>query len=130
MRPRCPLRRRFVIWVLLARRPASTASQAQGVQDWPVAGQLSACLYSHYLGALLLPALALFHLFFVRKQRRWWQPVALLGWPRCSPCHILLICWAEWRLIRANEQLHARAPPDSYPEVLSLLLRYLEQWPA
>ena len=29
--------------------------------------------------ALLLPALALFHLFFVRKERRWWQPVVLLG---------------------------------------------------
>ena len=36
-------------------------------------------LYSHYFGALLLPALALFHLFFVRKERRWWQPVILLG---------------------------------------------------
>ena len=36
-------------------------------------------LYSHYFGALLLPALALFHLFFVRKERRWWQPVVLLG---------------------------------------------------
>ena len=32
-------------------------------------------LYAHYFAALLLPALALFHLFFVRKERRWWQPV-------------------------------------------------------
>ena len=36
-------------------------------------------LYAHYFSALLLPALALFHLFFVRKERRWWQPVVLLG---------------------------------------------------
>ena len=36
-------------------------------------------LYAHYFGALLLPALALFHLIFVRKERRWWQPVVLSG---------------------------------------------------
>ncbi len=36
-------------------------------------------LYSHYLGALLLPALGLFHLFFVPKHRRWWRPVFLFG---------------------------------------------------
>ena len=49
-------------------------------------------LYAHYFAALLLPALALFHLFFVRKERRWWQPVALLGLQHCSPCHKCLIC--------------------------------------
>ena len=36
-------------------------------------------LYSHYLGALLLPALGLFHLLFVPKYRRWWRPVLLFG---------------------------------------------------
>ncbi len=36
-------------------------------------------LYSHYLGALLLPALGLFHLFFVPKHRRWWRVVILFG---------------------------------------------------
>ena len=36
-------------------------------------------LYSHYFAALLLPALGLYHLIFVRKNRRWWQPVFLLG---------------------------------------------------
>ena len=36
-------------------------------------------LYMHYFGALLLPALGLFHLLFVRKNRRWWQPVLLFG---------------------------------------------------
>ena len=35
-------------------------------------------LYSHYFTALFLPALGLFHLLFVRKNRRWWQPVLLL----------------------------------------------------
>ena len=36
-------------------------------------------LYSHYFTALFLPALGLFHLLFVPKNRRWWQPVLLLG---------------------------------------------------
>ena len=49
-------------------------------------------LYTHYFGALLLPALAVFHLFFVCKERRWWQPVICLAWPCCSPCHNSLIC--------------------------------------
>ena len=36
-------------------------------------------LYSHYLGALLLPVLGLYHLLFVPKNRRWWRPVLLFG---------------------------------------------------
>ena len=36
-------------------------------------------LYSHYLGALLLPVLGLFHLLFVPKNRRWWPPVLLFS---------------------------------------------------
>ena len=36
-------------------------------------------LYSHYFGALLLPALGLFHLLFVPRNRHWWRPVPLVG---------------------------------------------------
>ena len=36
-------------------------------------------LYSHYFSALFLPALGLFHLLFVPKNRRWWQPVLLIA---------------------------------------------------
>ncbi len=36
-------------------------------------------LYSHYFGSLFLPALGLFHLLFVTKNRRWLQPVLLVG---------------------------------------------------
>ena len=36
-------------------------------------------LYSHYYGSLFLPALGLFHLFFVPKQRRWWRTLLLVG---------------------------------------------------
>ncbi len=35
-------------------------------------------LYAHYYCLLFLPALGLFHLLFVPKNRRWWQPVLLL----------------------------------------------------
>ena len=35
-------------------------------------------LYSHYFAALLIPALGLFHLLFVRKDRRWWLTSLLL----------------------------------------------------
>ena len=35
--------------------------------------------YSHYFCALFLPALGLFHLLFIPKNRRWWRPVFLLG---------------------------------------------------
>ncbi len=35
-------------------------------------------LYSHYFGALLLPALGFYHLLFVRKSGRWWR--AVLVW--------------------------------------------------
>ncbi len=36
-------------------------------------------LYLHYVGSLFLPALGLFHLLFVARNRRWWRPVFLLG---------------------------------------------------
>ena len=35
--------------------------------------------YMHYFAALLLPALALFHLLFVRRNGRWWLPPALFA---------------------------------------------------
>ena len=35
-------------------------------------------LYMHYFCALFLPGLGLFHLFFVARNRRWWQTVYLL----------------------------------------------------
>ena len=36
-------------------------------------------LYSHYFSALFLPALGLFHLLFVPKNRRWLRPVLLIA---------------------------------------------------
>lgn len=39
----------------------------------------SALLYTHYMGALVPAGLALYHLLFVRKDRRWWQAVGLFA---------------------------------------------------
>ena len=50
----------------------------KGVQVGLLLGSIG-LLYSHYLGALLLPVLGLYHLLFVPKNRRWWRPVLLFG---------------------------------------------------
>ena len=50
----------------------------KGVQAGLLLGSIG-LLYSHYLGALLLPVLGLYHLLFVPKNRRWWRPVLLFG---------------------------------------------------
>ena len=80
-------------------------------------------LYAHYFSALLLPALALFHLFFVRKGRRWWQPVVLLGLAALLALPQLPDLLIGLEFNRAKEQLSASAL--HYPEVMSLFLRYL-----
>ncbi len=36
-------------------------------------------LFWHYYGALLLPALMLFHIFFVPRGRQWWRVIAVFG---------------------------------------------------
>ena len=90
-------------------------------------------LYSHFLGALLLPALALFHLFFARKERRWWQPVVLLGLAALLALPQVSNMLAGIERNQVNEELHERAL--GYPEVISLLLRHLSyglleiRWP-
>jgi hypothetical protein len=39
----------------------------------------TALLYTHYMGALIPAALALYHLIFVRKDRHWWAVVGLFA---------------------------------------------------
>jgi len=63
----------FAYWrVALAWHPRDRLGQAS-----LLAGGIG-LLYSHYFAALLLPALGLFHLLFVRKDRRWWVTSLLL----------------------------------------------------
>ena len=59
----------------IALHPRSAGRAAQGGL---LLGSIG-LLYSHYFGALLLPALGLFHLLFVPKNRSWWRPVLLFG---------------------------------------------------
>ncbi len=80
-------------------------------------------LYSHYICALLLPALALFHLFFVRKERRWWQPVFLLGFAALLTLPQIPDLLGGFQYNLTKERLHEKAL--AYPEVLALFLRYL-----
>ena len=121
----------IVIWaywrVALHPRPPGHGSRAALVLG------ATGLLYSHYLGALLLPALALFHLFFVRKERRWWQPVVLLGLAALLALPQVPDLLSGIQYNQVNEELHERAL--GYPEVISLLLRHLSygllevRWP-
>lgn len=80
-------------------------------------------LYAQYFGALLVPALGLFHLFLVRRDRRWRQGLTLLV------LALLLALPQAPDLIsgiahnQGKEGLHARALQAH--EILSLFLRYL-----
>ena len=80
-------------------------------------------LYAHYFAALLLPALALFHLFFVRKERRWRQPVVLLGLAALLALPQVPDLLSGIAHNQEKDHLHAEAL--RYPEVIATFLRYL-----
>ena len=80
-------------------------------------------LYTNYFCALLLPALALFHLFFVRKERRWWQPVVLLGLAALLALPQVPDLLSGIEHNQEKDHLHAEAL--RYPEVIATFLRYL-----
>ncbi len=67
----------LVLWsywrIALQPRPPG-----RGAQAGLLLGSIG-LLWSHYFTALFLPALVLFHLLFVPKTRRWWQPGLLVG---------------------------------------------------
>ena len=67
-------------------------------------------LYAHYYSALFLLVLALFHLFFVPRNRRWWQPF-LLFWPGHSAGHAP----AAWLAARAGQSAcHGSCPRSCF----------------
>ena len=80
-------------------------------------------LYTNYFCALLLPALALFHLFFVRKERRWWQPVVLLGLAALLALPQVPDLLSGIAHNQEKDLLHAEAL--RFPEVIAAFLRYL-----
>ena len=80
-------------------------------------------LYAHYFAALLLPALALFHLVFVRKERRWWQPVVLLGLAALLALPQVPDLLSGIAHNQEKDNLNAKAL--RYPEVIATFLRFL-----
>ena len=106
---------------LLARGPAPTPARTW-FPGRPRAGRDRAVVL-HYFGALLLPALALFHLFFVRKERRWWQPVALLGLAALLALPQVPDLLSGVAHNQEKDLLHAEAL--RYPEVITASLLYL-----
>ena len=111
----------IVIWaywrVALHPRPPGHGARAALVLG------ATGLLYSHFFGALLLPALALFHLFFVRKERRWWQPVALLSLATLLALPQVPDLLSGIAHNQEKDHLHAEAL--RYPEVIATFLRYL-----
>ena len=93
----------------------------RGAQVALLLGATGLC-YSIWFGALMLPALGLYHLLFLPKNRRWWRPVLLLG------LAALLASLQIPLLLRGlahteREDLGARVL--SAPTVLSYLVRFL-----
>lgn len=103
--------------VALLPRPASRVSQAGLLLG------AAGLLYMHYFGALLLLALGLFHLFFVPRNRRWWQPVYLLGLAALIAALQLPIFLQGLKQAASDGSLQNRALNTA--ELLGLLVRFL-----
>ncbi len=80
-------------------------------------------LYSHFFSALFLPALGLFHLVFVPKNRRWLQPVLLLAVAALLAMLQLPGFLEGLEDTASDEGLHSQAL--SAPALVSHLLRFL-----
>ena len=84
---------------------------------------MTGLLYSQYFGALLLPVLGLFHLFFVPKNRRWWRTVLLPGLAALISALQLPAFINGLELTESKETLHSTALTT--PQLLAQFLRYL-----
>jgi hypothetical protein len=81
--------------------------------DWKawlaLLGGATAMLYSHYFTAMPLAAIGLYHLLFVRKDRRWWKVVRVM-----ALAGVLFLPWvrallAGLALAEGDDALHERA---------------------
>ena len=110
-----------VIWcywrIVLHPRPAKRA-WAPGL----LLASIGLC-YIHYFAALLLPALALFHLLFIRRNGRWWLPPALFALAALTAALQLpvFLQGLENTLTNANVKLSVM----NVPETLALFLNFL-----
>ena len=80
-------------------------------------------LYAHFYCALFLAALGLFHLLFVPKHRRWWQPVLLLVLAALLAMLQLPGFLQGLNVTATLENLHNRAL--TAPALVSHFIRYL-----
>ncbi len=80
-------------------------------------------LYMHYYGALFLLIPGMFHLLFVPKNRRWWQPVLLFGLAALLAMPQLPGFLQGLAMTAADEVLSNRAL--SAEKVVSYLAHYL-----
>ena len=79
-------------------------------------------LWSHYFGALLLPALGLFHLLFVPKNHRWWRPVVLFGLAGLTAIVQLSIFFEGLNTVISEDLVDRILPATG---MISHLLRYM-----
>ena len=108
---------RFYWRIALHPRPPGRAARAGLLLG-------SICLlYAHYFGALLLPVLGLFHLLFVPKNRRWWQPVFLIGLAALIAALQLPVLLMGLNRTVSNEGLHNEAMRAA--DVLERMLRFM-----
>ena len=103
--------------IALNPRPGGRAARA-GL----LLGSIS-LLYAHYFGALVLPVLGLFHLLFVPKHRRWWQPVFIFALAALIAALQLPVLLMGLNRTVSNEGLHNEAMRAA--DVLERLLRFM-----
>jgi hypothetical protein len=107
----------FTIWVYWR---IVTARRAPGILYWLglLAGAVS-MLYIHYFASLPLFAIALYHLLFAKKTRRWWQVVGVM-----ALAGLLFLPWLGSLLTGvglAGENLRVRANAAAPPQVVERL---------
>lgn len=88
-------------------------------------------LYSHYFAALMLPALGLFHLLFVRKDRRWWLTslLFLLVFLAATPEFAVLHRGVEHNVSRYAVSRPAMDAAETLERIIFTLTNGILVWP-
>ena len=119
-----PILMLFTVWSLWAywRNALHPCPPGRRAQICLLTG-VTGLLYSQYFGALLLPALGLFHLLFIPKNRRWWGTILLLGLAMLASLPQLPGLLNGIALTGTRGQVHSIALTP--PQLLAQFLRYL-----
>ena len=119
-----PILMLFTVWSLWAywRNALHPCPPRRRAQICLLTG-VTGLLYSQYFGALLMPALGLFHLLFIPKNRRWWGTTLLLGLAMLAATFQLPGFLNGLELTGTRGQVHNIAL--TAPQLLTQFLRYL-----